>query len=504
MVDPDGVDLALRHRERVKELAALHATARLLRNTSLSIDALLSQICALLPPAMQFPDDTSARIRFGAFEHTTAGFGDVQARLVRELETTDGGRGLLEVGYRSPHPDAQEGPFFAEERALVDSIAEILGAELERRVTEQAALDRQAKLALAVSAAKLGLWEWDIAKNHVVWSPESAAMVQRTAVEGRFAEHSFLVHEEDRDRVMATLQAALENPHGTFDQEFRFPRADGGAVWVGARAAHVAATSERGARVIAILTDITRRKLLEDRIAQLQKLEAMGRVAAGVAHDFNNLLFVLQVSASELLELIPADDERHTIVSEMAEVVGRGEALTKQLLAFSRKSEVLPILLEPDAVIRRAEPMLKRLIGAEMELVTDLDCATHIFADPTQLGQAIMNLVVNARDAMTEPGTITIRTRISQIDDVQARGYINVTAGRHATITVADTGHGIPPELKARLFEPFFTTKPAGKGTGLGLAVVFGVVQQCNGFVSVDSEPGAGAQFHIHIPAHYS
>jgi signal transduction histidine kinase len=115
-----------------------------------------------------------------------------------------------------------------------------------------------------------------------------------------------------------------------------------------------------------------------------------------------------------------------------------------------------------------------------------------------------MNLVVNARDAMAEPGTITIRTRLSQIDDTQARGYTNATAGPHARITVADTGHGIPPAVKDRLFEPFFTTKPAGKGTGLGLAVVFGVVQQCNGFVSVDSEPGAGAQFHIHIPAHYS
>jgi PAS domain S-box-containing protein len=453
---------------------------------------------------MQFPDDASARIRFEATEHTTAGFSDVQARLVRELETSDGLRGVLEVGYRSPHPDAQEGPFFAEERALVDSIAEILTSELERRVMQQAATDRQAKLALAVSTAKLGLWEWDISNDHVVWSPESAAMVDRTAVEGRFAEHSYLIHEQDRGRVMALLTSAVANPGRVYDEEFRLPRADGSMVWVGGRATHVPATQERGPRVIGILSDITRRKLLEERISQLQKLEAMGRVAAGVAHDFNNLLFVLQVSASELLELIPADDERHELVREIAEVVGRGEALTKQLLAFSRKSEVLPILLEPDVVIRRAEPMLKRLIGPEMDLVIDLDCPTQIFADATQLGQAIMNLVVNARDAMTQPGTITIRTRLAQIDDTQATGYTNATAGPHARITVADTGHGIRPELKDRLFEPFFTTKPAGKGTGLGLAVVFGVVQQCNGFVSVDSEPGAGAQFHIHIPAHYS
>jgi len=478
MVDLDGV------------LGALHATARLLRNTSLSIDALLSQVCALLPPAMQFPEDAAARIRFGAIEHASPGFAEVRACLARELETP-GGRGTIEVGYRSPHPDAQEGPFLAGERALVDSLAEILGAELEHRITSQAAVDRQAKLALAVETANLGMWEWDVDADRVVWSPETAAMAERTTLEGRFGEHMHLVHPDDRERVRATLLATLDHPGRIFDQEFRFMRGDGRAVWVCARTTNVAATPDRGPRVIAILADITRRKLLEERVAQLQKLEAMGRVAAGVAHDFNNLLFVLQVSASELLEMLPAGDESHAIVREIAEVVGRGEALTKQLLAFGRKSETLPVVLEPDAVIRTAEPMLRRLIGPEIELVTDLACPSQIFADATQLGQAIMNLVVNARDAIGERGKITIKTRLSHLPD---------TGGNHATISVADTGHGIAPEAKARLFEPFFTTKASGVGTGLGLAVVFGVVQQCNGFVTVDSEPGAGAEFHIHIP----
>ena len=477
--------------QRVKELVALHAGARLLRNTSLSIDALLSHICALLPPAMQFPEDACARIRFGSHEHATEGCDDVQVCLANELATSDGRKGTLEVGYRSRRRTAE---LLTEERALVDSVTEILGAELERRVTLQAAADRQAKLALAFATANLGLWEWDVDSGQVVWSPESAAMADTPAIEGLFWANSHLIHPDDRERVRGALSAVTTVPGRVVDEEFRFARETGRDVWVSARATHVAATAERGARVIAILADVTRRKLLEARVAQLQKLEAMGRVAAGVAHDFNNLLFVLQVSASELLETLPADDDRHEIVREMVEVVGRGEALTKQLLAFGRKSETLPVMLEPDVVIRRAEPMLKRLVGPQIELVTDLDCPIQIFADATQLGQAVMNLVVNARDAMTDSGTITIRTRVTELEG----------GGRHATITVADTGHGIPPEVKDRLFEPFFTTKAAGKGTGLGLAVVFGVAQQCGGSVSVDSEPGNGARFHVNIPARYS
>jgi signal transduction histidine kinase/CheY-like chemotaxis protein len=243
--------------------------------------------------------------------------------------------------------------------------------------------------------------------------------------------------------------------------------------------------SGSSAGVQAIARDLTQRRRLEAELRQAQKMEAIGRLAGGVAHDFNNLLTVINGNAEVLRANLPG--EEGGLAGEIVRAGERAAALTRQLLAFSRKGVVTPKVLSPNATIEAVRRMLARLVGERVEVRTDLDeLAGHVKIDPGQLEQALMNLAVNARDAMPEGGTITLRTR-GLADSVR--------------IEVADTGLGMDAATQARIFEPFFTTKPAGEGTGLGLATVKSIVEQAGGTITAHSEPGRGATFVIDLPA---
>jgi len=232
--------------------------------------------------------------------------------------------------------------------------------------------------------------------------------------------------------------------------------------------------------------DITEQKKLEEQLRQAQKMEVIGRLAGGVAHDFNNLLTVILGYSTLLLEQTQPGDPFHEGIHVIRATAERAAALTRQLLAFSRKQLLMPAVLDLNAVIRELAPMLHRLIGEDIRLHTDLaENLGQIKADRHQLEQVLMNLAVNARDAMPTGGLLTIQTR---------------DEGADVVLTVRDTGHGMDEHTHAHLFEPFFTTKEVGKGTGLGLATVYGIVQQSGGRITVDSAPGAGAAFHITLP----
>ena len=250
-----------------------------------------------------------------------------------------------------------------------------------------------------------------------------------------------------------------------------------------------------------IARDITERKHLQDQLRQAQKMEAIGRLAGGVAHDFNNLLtIILGYSQFALNSLGPNDSVREDI--QQIEIAGRrATSLTSQLLAFSRTQILRPKVLDLNGVIRESAKMLGRLIGEDVELMTSLDPRLGwVAADPGQIEQVILNLAVNARDAMPRGGKLTIETRNVQLDETFSRSHDGAQTGAFVMLAVCDTGSGMDKETQTRIFEPFFTTKAKGKGTGLGLSTVYGIVKQSGAFVYVDSEPGQGTTFKIYLP----
>ncbi|HEY6329203.1 MAG TPA: ATP-binding protein, partial [Blastocatellia bacterium] len=252
---------------------------------------------------------------------------------------------------------------------------------------------------------------------------------------------------------------------------------------------------------ISIGQDITERKALEDKFLQAQKMEAIGRLAGGIAHDFNNLLtIILGVTQLVLRRLVPDNPLRHD-VGEIEKAALRGAALTNQLLVFSRKQIIQPRVLNLNTVLSNLEELLRRLMGENIALVTNLDHDLFdVRADPGQLDQILMNLAVNALDAMAGEGTLTIETTNIIVDDNHNPDRGEIPHGAYGKISVSDSGSGMTQEIQDQIFEPFFTTKEPGKGTGLGLSTVYAIVQQSRGYITVDSAPGRGATFNIYLP----
>ncbi len=296
--------------------------------------------------------------------------------------------------------------------------------------------------------------------------------------------------------VMARVAQLDESSYSAFGR-----RADGTIypVEVQARTGPVN-VSGAPARVVA-LRDISARVALEEQFRQSQKMEAVGRLAGGVAHDFNNLLSVIMSCTSLAAAGLPPGDPAHEDLDEVLRAAERAAELTRQLLAFSRKQVLHPRVVELDEVVGRMESMVRRLIGEDVELrVVRQSGGRSIRADPGQLENMVMNLVVNARDSMPNGGTLTLSTSFMVSDEAWARTHLDMPPGAWVVLSVADTGTGMDAATKARIFEPFFTTKGPGRGTGLGLSTVFGIVRQAGGSIEVDSEPGHGTTFRVFLP----
>ena len=279
--------------------------------------------------------------------------------------------------------------------------------------------------------------------------------------------------------------------------EFRIVRPDGSA-----RDVEYSATADLlPDRHLLILRDVSERKRLEEQLRQAQKMEALGRLAGGVAHDFNNLLTAIISYGELLLELLPEAEAGRRHAEEIIRAADRAAALTRQLLAYSRQQVLAPQVLNLNTVVSGLERMLRRLIGEDVELVIDLATALRrVKADPGQIEQVLMNLAVNARDAMPKGGKLLISTANAELDEGYAWTHVDVQPGAYVRLSVSDRGVGMSAEVRARVFEPFFTTKDVGKGTGLGLSTVYGIIKQSEGHIEVESFPGEGTTFHVFLP----
>jgi len=252
--------------------------------------------------------------------------------------------------------------------------------------------------------------------------------------------------------------------------------------------------------LVGVSIDLTERRSLEEQFRQSQKMDAVGRLAGGIAHDFNNLLTVIRLNTEIIIEGLDPADPRAEDVTQIRNAADRASALTRQLLAFSRKQILQPRVLDLNSVVTSLEPMLQRLIGEDITISSSPGARGYVVADPGQLEQVLVNLVVNARDAMPQGGRITIETLNTALDENYSSEHSPVIPGRYIALTVGDTGIGMDKDTKEHAFDPFFTTKEAGKGTGLGLATVYGIVKQSGGYVWIYSEPGLGSTIKVYLP----
>jgi PAS domain S-box-containing protein len=306
------------------------------------------------------------------------------------------------------------------------------------------------------------------------------------------------IPQEDHSVVEAAEEASLRGER--FQAEYRIVRKDGAVIWVSDTAV-VAKGSDTHPVMEGIIVDITDRKLLENQLQQSRRMEAVGRLAGGIAHDFNNLLTIIKGYAELALQRGGIQMELRADVQQIENAAERASTLIRQLLAFSRRQVLQPKIIDLNAIVLGLDKLLGRLMGEHIEMVTR--CAANVGrvkADPAQVEQVIMNLVVNARDAMPKGGRLTVETYNVDLDSTYARDHVSVKPGSYVMLAVTDTGVGMNPETVAHIFEPFYTTKESGQGTGLGLSTVYGIVKQSGGYIWVYSEPGKGTTFKVYLP----
>jgi PAS domain S-box-containing protein len=481
--------------ERVKELTALHEVARILQNDALPTPQVLTAITHVLPRAFQHPELTAARIVYGGAEFRSPRFAETPWALRTGFSTTEGDSATLEVVHLGPPADGHE-PFLQEQRRLLDSIAEMLEVALGRRRVQE-------RLALAVAGTGAGVWEWELARERVTWSKrmEQIVGIESGSFEETLRAFKDLAHPEDIEGLRAAARRALAHPNRPHTAEFRIVRPDGETRWLSFVGQVFCDADDRPSRILGLALDITERHKLEDQLRQSQKMDAIGSLAAGVAHDFNNLLSVV-LSYSELaIADIEHDHPMRAEIEEIQRAGLRAAGLTRQLLAFSRQQVLEPRVIDINQILADLDKMLRRLLREDIELtlLTAPSLGT-IYADRGQVEQILVNMIVNARDAIPAGGRVTLETDNVEVSAEDAGAHPGVTPGPHVVLAITDTGTGMSPVTRARAFEPFFTTKEQGKGTGLGLATVFGIVRQSGGHIHLESELGKGTTFTVYFP----
>ena len=370
----------------------------------------------------------------------------------------------------------------------------------ELRRKEQRLETSEERLRIVAELSSDMLWELD-PRTDLLWRAGDG--VERLGLDPSLAPysggiwHDFIIP-EDRQRVVASFCDALEGTVDRWQEEYRIERADGSALLVEDRAAIIRASDGRASRVVGAVRDITESRRLEDYIRENQSLEALGKLTGGVAHDFNNMLMIIMGNTEMLLEEEPRADVRELL--ELIQNAARnGAELTSRLLSFARQQPLAPQCLDIRNRITQAAKLIRHALADNITLELDIaDTPLNAEVDPSQFDNALVNLAVNARDAMPDGGKVSLEARATSVEAGRLDGILD--PGEYVVISLADTGTGMEPEVASRVFEPFFTTKPIGDGTGLGLSMVFGFAKQSGGHVFIDSTPGEGTRIDIYLP----
>ncbi len=394
------------------------------------------------------------------------------------------------------------------------------------RHDEAELFDSRERLGSIISQAAVGIAQTDTTGRFLLANERQCAILGRSRPEVLAARMFDFAHPDDRAENLARFARLIETGQ-PFASEHRVLRPGGEAVWVNSHVSLVRDRAGRPLHVIAVVQDVNERKhaeaalhqlterlesrvreevakreLAQAQLIQAQRLEAIGKLTGGVAHDFNNLLQVISANLELLRPLVEtADAKAKTLHDAAGEAVRRGALLTRQLLAFARKQALEPRVINLGRLVREAAELLRRTLGERIEVEAVVNGGLwNTFADPGQLENALINLAVNARDAMADGGRLTLEVSNAFLDDRYAAAHEEVTSGQYACIAMSDTGTGMDPETIARAFEPFFTTKPEGHGTGLGLAQVYGFAKQSGGHVKIYSESGQGTTVRLYLP----
>src|SRR6266702_152937 len=373
----------------------------------------------------------------------------------------------------------------------------------ERRRAEEALRASEERFRELAETIQEVFWVTNPAKNRMLYISPAYEKIWGRTCQSLYADPSSwleAIHPDDRQRVLRS--ATTQQTSGAYDEEYRIVRPDGQERWIRDGAFPVRSASGEVQRIVGLARDVTERRQLEEQLRQSQKMEAIGQLAGGVAHDFNNVLaaIMMQAELAGMEEKVPKTVQEGLL--QIRIYAEHAANLTRQLLLFSRRQVMQPRELNLNEIVFSLAKMLQRIIGEDVRLQLRLHPAPLVTrADAGMLDQVILNLAVNARDAMAEGGRLLIETAEKSVDEAFARLNPDATSGRYVWLSVSDTGSGMTREVLQRIFERVFTTKEPGKGTGLGLATVYGIVKQHRGWIQVCSQPQQGATFQIFLPA---
>ncbi len=435
----------------------------------------------------------------------------------RSLERAARGEQAYDLDHRAIRPDGRVIWVHAQAELTRDGAGNpktLLGTIIDitaRKNAELALRDSEARLRLALDATRIGIWDWDLRTDDWRANETYFRMLgyDPTAHQQHRQFWSERMHPEDRERAVEAMLAVRDQGQPGFDLEYRLRHADGSYRWINSIGRAIE-FDERGraVRMLGLRIDVNERKLAEARMGEIearaahaQRLDAIGQLTGGIAHDFNNLLTVIIGNSDDLAEEL-RDRPRLAAMARMVRTAGeRGAELTSRLLSFARRQVLEPQRIEPPTAIQGMLALLRRTLGGnvETEALADADTWT-VYVDPGQLELAILNLCINARDAMPDGGTLRIETANVVLDQEYAAADFDIVPGEYVMIAITDTGAGIAPEHLERVFDPFFTTKAVGKGTGLGLSMVYGFTKQSGGTVKIRSEVGVGTTVKLYLP----